>query len=96
MPSPLTITRHELDLFNGFVQSLSPADRQILDDLFESAWVRVSPVDPTGFPLPYLIYLLTLLLDEHRQLLRLTEQAAGQSRRSRPELIDGFRFESRS
>ena len=86
MPSPLTITRHELELFNAFVHSLSPDDRQVLDDLFESAWVRLSPVDSTGCPLPYLIYLLTLLLDEHRQLLRFTEQAALRLRDRRADL----------
>ena len=68
---PLSITRSELEAFNQYWQSLSPPDRQLLAELLAAASQRQASVDSSGRPLPYQTYLLSLLIEERKELLRL-------------------------
>ena len=68
---PLRLSRRELDNFNRFWQALDPGDRRVLEDLLESARQHRLAVDHSGHPLPYHAYLLTLLIEEHKEIRRL-------------------------
>jgi hypothetical protein len=60
--------------YYDFRRSLSPQDRQLLDGLFESASRHIPAVDHSGHPLPYQVYLLSLLIEEHREIARLRRE----------------------
>lgn len=70
---PLTLTRGELEAFNEFWLSITPKDRQILDDLLTTAKKRPAAVDQLGRPIPYQAYLLGLLIEEHKEVIRLRQ-----------------------
>lgn len=68
---PLRLSQRELSNFNQFWESLDPGDRRVLEDLLESARQHGKAVDHSGHPLPYHAYLLTLLIEEHKEIRRL-------------------------
>ncbi len=71
--TPLSISRQELANFNQFYSRLSDIDRIVLDDLIHSASDNFIAVDRPGYYPTYDALLLTLLIQEHREVKRLTQ-----------------------
>lgn len=71
--SPLSISQQELTNFNQFYSRLSEIDRIVLDDLIHSASDHFIAVDRPGYYPTYDALLLTLLIQEHREVKRLTQ-----------------------
>ena len=80
-PLPLRLSQRELANFNQFWESLEPESRQVLEDLLESARQHRMAVDHSRHPLPYHAYLLTLLIEEHKEIQRLQNEL---------EALEGF------
>ncbi len=71
---PLSLTRAELESFNNFWKSLSAEDQAVFDDLIQAALQRrASQSSPSAY-LPYHIFLLSLLVEEHKEVKRLRQQ----------------------
>ncbi len=62
------IAEHELAGFRG---GLSRSDRRVLDELFDAAHRHVAEAAYAAHPLPVEIFLLSMLLEQHKELLRL-------------------------
>ena len=65
----------------GFRGGLSRADRRVLDELFDAAHRHVAEAAYAAHPLPVEIFLLSMLLEQHKELLRLKtrlEQVLGE------------------
>ncbi len=69
--TPLILTQTELKIFNEFWQSISEDDRHILEDLLASTDYPTGSLNREGTSLPYEAVLLALLIQEHREVLRL-------------------------
>jgi hypothetical protein len=57
--------------FARFRRGLRQADQAVLDDLFASAQAHLGAVAQATQALPFEAFLLAMLLEEHRQVLRL-------------------------
>jgi len=62
------IAEQELADFRG---GLSQTDRRVLDSLFDAAHRHVAEAAYAAHPLPMEIFLLSMLLEQHKELLRL-------------------------
>lgn len=65
---PLYLTKQELATFNRFWQNLSQSDREALEEVLHSTSQEGSAIDRS---VPYQVFLLHLLLREHREVKRL-------------------------
>ncbi|MGE5223057.1 MAG: hypothetical protein ACM3PY_11500 [Omnitrophica WOR_2 bacterium] len=70
--TPLSISQQELTNFNQFYSRLSDIDRIVLDDLIHAASDNFIAVDRPEYYPTYDALLLTLLIQEHREVRRLT------------------------
>lgn len=78
------IAEQELSVFRG---ALSPSDQRVLDGLFDAAHFHVAAAAYAAHPLPVEIFLLAMLVEQHKQVLRLTthlERLLGEPLDSQP------------
>ena len=68
---PLSISQNELESFNRFRLLLSEADRQMLDELLQSAANNQAAIQYAGYDLPFHAFLISLLIEHHKNLARL-------------------------
>jgi hypothetical protein len=61
----------EQELFARFRRALRRSDQQALDDLFTSAQQHLAAAAYAAHALPFEILLLAMLLEEHKEVLRL-------------------------
>lgn len=57
--------------FSRFRRALRRTDQLILDDLFSSAHQHLAAAAYAAHPLPFETFLLAMLLEEHKRVLRL-------------------------
>jgi hypothetical protein len=72
----------------GFRGGLSRTDQRVLDGLFDAAHRHVAEAAYAAHPLPMEIFLLSMLLEQHKELLRLKthlEQILGEPLDPRPK-----------
>ncbi|NLG70727.1 MAG: hypothetical protein GX495_01620 [Chloroflexi bacterium] len=81
---PLSLTRAELESFNNFWKSLSAEDQAVFDDLIQAALQRRASQSSQSAYLPYHIFLLSLLVEEHKEVKRLRQHEQTRHRRSGP------------
>ena len=72
--SPNSLSSQRLSALEHFRSTLGESDRQILDDLLERANQHQAAIQHSGHPLPNHVRLLAMLLEEHKEIARLTEQ----------------------
>ena len=63
--------------FDGFRRALKRSDQLALDELFVSAKKHSAEAAYSVHVLPFEIFLLSMLLEEHKQVMRLREQIEG-------------------
>jgi hypothetical protein len=83
LPSITQVFLHEQDALGRFRRALRRADQRALDDLLDAAHQHVSAAAYAAHALPFEIFLLAMLLEEHKEVLRLRlllEQLAGARR----------------
>ena len=62
--------------FARFRRALRASDQQVLDDLFASAQKHLSAASYASHALPFETFLLSMLLEEHKEIIRLKQEVA--------------------
>ena len=62
--------------FARFRRALRASDQQVLDDLFASAKKHLSAASYASHALPFETFLLSMLLEEHKEITRLKREVA--------------------
>ncbi len=71
LPSVTQVFLHEQESFLRFRRALRRSDQKALDDLFAAAHKHLAAAAYASHALPFEIFLLSMLLEEHKQLLRM-------------------------
>jgi hypothetical protein len=74
LPSATQIFLEEQAAFSRFRRALRRSDQLILDDLFTSARRHLAAAQYASHALPLEVFLLAMLLEEHKEVMRLREQ----------------------
>lgn len=80
LPSATQIFYQEEQAMAGFRKGLAPRDQSVFDDLFDSAHRHIAAVSYAAHPLPVEMFLLAMLVEQHKEMLRLQarlEEALG-------------------
>ncbi len=73
LPSATQNLMQEEASFARFRRALRRADQLALDDLFASARQHLAAAQYASHALPFEVFLLSMLLEEHKQVIRLRE-----------------------
>ena len=71
LPSITQVFLQEEDALRRFRRALRRADQQALDELFDAAHHHLAAAAYAGSATPFEIFLLAMLLEEHKQLRKL-------------------------
>lgn len=71
----------EQSSFSKFRRALRRQDQLALDDLFAAARKHLAPAAYAAHVLPFEVFLLSMLLEEHKEVIRLREEVADLKRR---------------
>ena len=74
LPSITQFFLQEQGSFSRFRRALRRADQLVLDDLFASARQHLAAAQYATHALPFEVFLLSMLLEEHKEVMRLREQ----------------------
>ena len=73
LPSITQVFLQEQASFASFRRALRRSDQQALDDLFAAAHRHLAAAAYAAHPLPFETFLLAMLLEEHKEILRLRQ-----------------------
>ncbi len=82
LPSAAQVFQIEEQSLSRFRRALRRPDQRALDELFDFAHLHTAEAAYAADPLPMEIFLLAMLLEEHKQVMKLREQV--EALRSRP------------
>jgi hypothetical protein len=71
LPSITQAFLQEQGSFARFRRALRRSDQQVLDDLFAAAHQHLAAAAYAAHSLPFEIFLLAMLMEEHKEVLRL-------------------------
>jgi hypothetical protein len=71
LPSVTQVFLHEQESFLRFRRALRRTDQKALDDLFAAAHKHLAAAAYASHALPFEVFLLSMLLEEHKQVLRM-------------------------
>ena len=71
IPSITLAFLEEQDSLKRFRRALRKADQRVLDDLLVSVRQHLAPAGYAAYPLPLETFLLAMLLEEHKEIMRL-------------------------
>jgi len=71
LPSITQVFLDEQASFSRFRRALRRSDQQALDDLFVSARQHLAAAAYASHALPFEVFLLAMLLEEHKEVMRL-------------------------
>lgn len=74
LPSATQTFLQEQESFSRFRRALRRSDQLALDDLFASARQHLAAAAYASHALPFETFLLAMLLEEHKEIMRLCEQ----------------------
>jgi hypothetical protein len=74
LPSITQVFLLEQDSFGRFRRALRRSDQLALDDLFSSARQHLAAAQYAAHALPFEVFLLSMLLEEHKETMRLRGQ----------------------
>jgi hypothetical protein len=74
LPSVTQAFYHEQEHFTRFRRALRRSDQLALDELFASAHKHLAAAAYTANALPFETFLLAMLLEEHKQVMRLRQR----------------------
>lgn len=74
LPTTSMLVQQEEQAFARFRRALRRSDQVILDDLFASAHQHLAAAQYAAHALPFEVMLLSMLLEEHKEVLRLRQQ----------------------
>ena len=68
------LIQQEEESFSRYRRALRRSDQIALDDLFASAHQHLAAAQYASHALPFDVFLLSMLLEEHKQVMRLRQQ----------------------
>jgi len=71
LPSITQVFLQEQESFTRFRRALRRGDQMALDDLFAAARQHLAAAAYAGHALPFEVFLLAMMLEEHKEVLRL-------------------------
>ena len=74
LPTATVLVMQEEAAFARFRRALRRQDQLALDDLFASARQHLSAAQYAAHALPFEIFLLSMLLEEHKKVMKLEEK----------------------
>ena len=74
LPSATQVFLQEEASFSRFRRALRRTDQLALDDLFTSARQHLAAAQYASHALPFEVFMLAMLLEEHKEVLRLRQQ----------------------
>ena len=74
LPTSSMLVQQEEAAFARFRRALRRSDQIALDDLFASAHQHLAAAQYAAHALPFEVFLLCMLLEEHKLVLRLRQQ----------------------
>jgi hypothetical protein len=74
LPSATQTFLQEQESFSRFRRALRRSDQLALDDLFASARQHLAAAAYASHALPFEIFLLSMLLEEHKEMMELRER----------------------
>ena len=74
LPSATQVFLQEEASFSRFRRALRRSDQLALDDLFTSAHQHLAAAQYATHALPFEVLLLAMLLEEHKEVLRIRQQ----------------------
>lgn len=74
LPSATQVFLQEEAAFARFRRALRRADQLALDDLFTSARQHLAAAQYASHALPFEVFLLAMLLEEHKEVMQLRQQ----------------------
>ncbi len=77
LPSATQVFQIEEQSLKRYRRALRRADQLTHDELFDYAQKHIAEAGYAAHPLPMEVYLLSMLLEEHKQALKLREQVMG-------------------
>lgn len=77
LPSITNVFLQEQESFARFRRALRRSDQIVLDDLFAAAHQHLAAAAYASHALPFEVLLLAMLLEEHKEVLRLNNQLEG-------------------
>jgi len=77
LPSITQNFLEEQQSFARFRRALRRSDQVVLDDLFASARQHLAAAAYASHALPFEVFLLSMLLEEHKQIMHLHRQVDG-------------------
>jgi len=82
LPSATQVIIQEEAAFTRFRRALRRSDQVALDDLFASARQHTAAAQYASHALPFEVFLLAMLLEEHKEVMKLRGQVEALSTRS--------------
>jgi hypothetical protein len=73
LPSITQVFLHEQDSLARFRRALRRSDQRVLDDLLDAAQKHLAAAAYAAHALPFEIFLLSMLLEEHKEVMRLRQ-----------------------
>ena len=89
LPSVTQMFYQEEEAFNRFRRALRRSDQLALDDLFSAARQHLAAAAYAANALPMETFLLAMVLEEHKEVLRLRHQLEALQMRFDPPEQDG-------
>jgi hypothetical protein len=92
LPSITQVFLQEQESLSRFRRALRRSDQRALDDLFAAARQHLAAAAYAGHALPFEVFLLAMLLEEHKEVMRLRsalDALQGRSPAEVPGLLDG-------
>jgi hypothetical protein len=74
LPSATQVFMQEEAAFARFRRALRRTDQLALDDLFAAARQHLAAAQYAAHALPFEVFLLAMLLEEHKEVMRLRQQ----------------------
>ena len=74
LPSASQILNNEQAAFSRFKRAFRRSDQLVLDELFTYAHLHVAEAQYASHALPFEAYLLAMLLEEHKVVMKLREE----------------------
>ncbi len=83
LPSATQVFMQEEAAFSRFRRALRRSDQLALDDLFTNARQHLAAAQYASHALPFEVFLLSMLLEEHKEVQRLRQEVGELAARSR-------------
>ena len=74
LPTASMLVQQEEQSFARFRRALRRSDQVALDDLFASVHQHLAAAQYAAHALPFEVFLLSMLLEEHKEVMRLRQQ----------------------